>query len=114
MWYAHLQWRSLDRIGSIHTRPHPHYATIKHFYPHYIHGHSKDGYPVVYESPGRMDLKGLFRQGLTIADMIHHFVYHMEYLTQVLRPRIRRQLRMGSDVDPHPGLAVVMDVKGLR
>ena len=104
MWYAHLQWRSLDRIGSIHTRPHP----------HYIHGHSKDGYPVVYESPGRMDLKGLFRQGLTIADMIHHFVYHMEYLTQVLRPRIRRQLRMGSDVDPHPGLAVVMDVKGLR
>ncbi|GMI11087.1 hypothetical protein TrVE_jg9594 [Triparma verrucosa] len=114
-WAAHLAWRKSARIGSIHTRPHVHFDKVKKHYPHFLHGHSRDGYPVVYEQPGKMDLKGLFESGLTIDDMIHHFVYHMEFMTQVTRPRVRREAKMtmGPGFEATSGLVVVMDVKGL-
>ncbi|GMH68792.1 hypothetical protein TL16_g05007 [Triparma laevis f. inornata] len=113
MWAAHLAWRKSSRIGSIHTRPHTHFDLVKVHYPHFIHGCSRDGYPVVYEQPGKMDLKGLFDKGLTIDDMIHHFIYHMEFLTQVTRQRIRRETKMPPPSEAISGLVVVMDVKGL-
>lgn len=60
-----------------------------------------------------MDLKGLFDKGLTIDDMIHHFIYHMEFLTQVTRQRIRRETKLPPPSEAISGLVVVMDVKGL-
>ena len=71
------QWRRNERIYSIHTRPHKLFPKIKDAYPHVIHGFTPDGMPVVYESPGRMNLKQLFRNGCHVEDMIFHYCYLM-------------------------------------
>ena len=39
--------------------------------------------PVVYESPGRMNLKELFRNGCSVDDMLFHYCYLMEYLSNL-------------------------------
>ena len=77
------QWRRKQQIYSIHARPHRWYPKIKLAYPHFIHGFSKNGMPVIYESPGKMNLKELFRNGCHVDDMIFHYCYLMEYLSNL-------------------------------
>eukprot|EP00956_Cyclotella_meneghiniana_P023192 scaffold44700_cov81-Cyclotella_meneghiniana.AAC.8 len=77
------QWRRLNQINRIHSRPHVWYPKIKDAYPHFIHGFSKNGMPVIYESPGKMNLKELFRNGCSVDDMIFHYCYLMEYLSNL-------------------------------
>jgi hypothetical protein len=77
------QWRRQQQIYRIHARPHLWYPKIKAAYPHYVHGFSKTGMPVIYESPGRMNLKELFRNGCQVDDMIFHYCYLMEYLSNL-------------------------------
>lgn len=77
------QWRRQQKIHCIHTRPHTWYPKIKVAYPHHIHGFSKNGMPVIYESPGKMNLKELFRNGCQVDDMIFHYCYLMEYLSNL-------------------------------
>ncbi|KAL7520693.1 hypothetical protein ACHAWX_005400 [Stephanocyclus meneghinianus] len=76
-------WRRRERIQAIHARPHPWYPKIKKSYPHFIHGFTPNGMPVVYESPGKMNLKELFRNGCRVDDMIFHYCYLMEYLSNL-------------------------------
>lgn len=76
-------WRRKEHIQSIHARPHLWYPKIKVAYPHHIHGFTPDGMPVVYESPGKMNLKELFRSGCRVEDMIFHYCYLMEYLSNL-------------------------------
>ena len=77
------QWRREQQIHEIHARPHKWYPKIKLAYPHFIHGFSKNGMPVIYESPGKMNLKQLFRNGCLVEDMIFHYCYLMEYLSNL-------------------------------
>lgn len=77
------QWRRQQKIHRIHARPHLWYPKIKVAYPHHIHGFSKNGMPVIYESPGKMNLKELFRNGCQVDDMISHYCYLMEYLSNL-------------------------------
>lgn len=108
-------WRMNREVWNIHCRPHPWFAKIKEAYPHFVHGHSKFGYPIVYEQPGKMNLKELFRNGCKIDDMVNHYTYFMEFLSNRIcsRDDVRR---LQSDVGPHSsstwGMMVVMDVKG--
>ncbi|KAL7554579.1 hypothetical protein ACHAWF_018063 [Thalassiosira exigua] len=128
------EWRREEKIYSVHSRPHSWFPAIKKAYPHVVHGFTPDGMPVVYESPGRMDLKGLFRGGCRVEDMIFHYCYLMEYLSnlegvltelhaddaddadaewqeELAAYAHAKQQRLRSDPVPF-GFCVVMDISG--
>lgn len=115
-WQATQQWRRDNNVWRIHSLPHEWYCRIKQAYPHHVHGHSKAGYPIVYEQPGRMQLKELFRSGCKIDDMLFHYKFFIEYMANVLcfRDECRNLLcPNGERLETSKfGFMVVMDVKG--
>lgn len=106
MWKATQQWRKVEQVWQTHTLHNPWYVRIKEAYPHYMHGISKDGYPVIYEKPGKMKLKELFREGCTIADMTRWYTFFMEYLSNCVVEQ--NSHHRGDDW----GFMVVMDMRG--
>jgi hypothetical protein len=80
---ATQEWRRTEQIHCIHSRPHSWFTKIKAAYPHVIHGFTPDGMPVIYEAPGKMNLKQLFRNGCRVKDMVFHYCYLMEYLSNI-------------------------------
>jgi len=117
-WEATKRWRIENKVWKIHSLPHSVFPKIKEAYPHYVHGYSKLGYPIVYEKPGAMTLKKHFSEGtITVNDMLHHYSFFMEFLSNSLcsRPEIREMLDKrpeGKDAC-HWGFMVVMNVSGL-
>ena len=85
-WEKTMEWRQENEIDTILNRPHPNFQTIKRFYPQFFHGRSMNNNPVYYELPGRIDLPALREEGLSIDDLLQHFIYISEYLWQVLEP----------------------------
>lgn len=81
-----LQWRKENGIDTILVEPHPTFETIKKYYPQYFHGRSREGLPVYYERPGKIDLPALKREGLSIDDLLRHYMYITEYLWRVIEP----------------------------
>lgn len=79
MWEATKRWRREENVWRIHTAPHPYFSRIKESYPHFIHGHSKTGFPIVYEQPGRMNLRDLFRSGCQISEMVKHYKFLVRF-----------------------------------
>lgn len=114
-WIATQQWRREMRVWKIHTMPNTWFLKIKQAYPHFVHGYSKEGFPVVYEQPGRMDLKNLFRNGCEIADMVHHYTFFLEYIANqvCVQPEIRQLSTFSGPPNSSSwGIMLVMDVKG--
>jgi hypothetical protein len=110
MWGATQQWRRDGLVWKIHTLPNPYYLRIKDAYPHCVHGFSKDGYPVIYEQPGKMKLKQLFREGCTISDMTRWYAFFMEYLSNCVHAPPSDN---GEGSTEHSwGFVVVMDMRG--
>ena len=78
------------------------------------------GFPIVYEQPGRMRLKELFRSGCEIDDMIFHYQFLMEFFSNVICQREEVQSLSSSSSSSANnsgdastwGLMVVMDVQG--
>jgi hypothetical protein len=89
---------------------------IKEAYPHFVHGNSKAGYPIIYEQLGRMNLKDLFRNGCEISDMVWHYTFFMEFVSNRIctRADVRSKLHPDSPQQGSSfwGTMVVMDVKG--
>lgn len=116
-WEETKKWRMERMLWKIHSRPHKLFSVIKNCYSHNIHGVSKSGYPVVYEQPGSMTLKKMFADGNTVGDMIYHYTYFMEYISNDLcaRSEVRSLLdrRPDDQQATHWGFVVVMDVTGL-
>lgn len=115
---ATQEWRKQCNVWKIHTLPNRWYPRIKEAYPHFVHGHSKAGYPIIYEQPGRMRLKELFRSGCKIDDMIFHYQFFMEFLSNIIctREEVRSLSNSSSHVNGEVsswGLMVVMDVEGI-
>lgn len=81
-----LQWRRENEVDNILVTPHPMFEIIKKYYPQYFHGRSKAGQPVYYERPGKIDLAALKREGLSIEDLLRHYMYITEYLWRVIEP----------------------------
>ncbi|RLN14659.1 hypothetical protein BBJ28_00000307 [Nothophytophthora sp. Chile5] len=81
-----LEWREENQIDNILVTPHPHFEIIKKYYPQYFHGRTRAGLPVYYERPGKIDLPALKREGLSIEDLLRHYMYITEYLWRVVEP----------------------------
>jgi CRAL/TRIO domain len=115
-WEETQRWRLEKRVWRIHTLPNPWFAKIKHAYPHFVHGHSKAGFPIIYEQPGQMDLKRLFLEGCQVEDMLYCYTFFMEFVSNVICTKVEVRAKLGPNPPPHGsstwGIMVVMDVKG--
>jgi len=115
-WEKSQSWRREKDVWRIHTLPNVWFPRIKQAYPHFLHGHSKAGYPIIYEQPGRMNLKELFRTGCKIHDMTFHYQFFMEYISNIVCTRGEIRALQGPNAPPPScsswGIMVVMDVKG--
>lgn len=79
---AMLQWRADNNIDEVLTTYQPFFSDILKNYPHYMHGHAKDGSLIVYELVGRANLEGLKGVGMNIDQMAHHFTLRNEMLAK--------------------------------
>lgn len=116
MFKATQQWRWKNNVWRIHKNPHPHFEKIKTAYPHFLHGHTKEGHVIIYEQPGKMNLKTLFRGGCTVDDMIKHYIFFMEYIGYVASAK-EELVSLKAEGYRHNSSAwrtcVVMDVSGI-
>ncbi|CAI5719839.1 unnamed protein product [Peronospora effusa] len=78
------EWRRDEGIDSLLMKPCPHFKIIKDNYPHYYHKRGKNGEPVYYEKPGKINLKALKNAGLTLDDLMHNYLMITEFLWQVI------------------------------
>jgi len=104
------EWRKENGVWEIHRMPHPMFERIKEAYPHIIHGYSRTGQVVIYENPGKMNLKQLFRSGCVVSDMVTHMTFFLEYIGSCVSTRNEIRELNGGNLDF--GTMVVMDVKG--
>lgn len=115
-WEETQRWRLEKRVWRIHTLPNPWFAKIKDAYPHFVHGYSKAGFPIIYEQPGRMELKRLFMEGCQVEDMLYCYTFFMEYVSNVICMKDEVRAKLGPNPPRHDsstwGIMVVMDVKG--
>ena len=108
------KWRMERKVWKIHTIPHVDFDRVKEAYPHYMHGYTHQGYPVIYEKPGGTKLKEIFQSDFSIENMLHHYVFLMEYIANVAchKPEMRERLDQRSHADSasRHGFCVVMDI----
>lgn len=64
---AAQEWRRLNSIDTILSRPHPKFFAFRKAYPFSIHGRSKFDEVVTYENPGKMNLPQAVADGCTPA-----------------------------------------------
>jgi hypothetical protein len=116
MWNKTQEWRRDNHVWKIHCMPNTWFHDIKQAYPHFIHGVSRKGFPVIYEQPGKMNLKQLFRGGCNVDDMLRHYMFFLEFISNHICTREEVRERLGYNAPPHSsstwGFLVVMDVKG--
>jgi hypothetical protein len=120
-----LQWRQDKHVDVILDTPQPFFHDILKYYPHGIHGYSRDGCAVVYETLGKGDMAGLKRLGTSIEQIVWHFELRNELVfRRLLEPDFVRQ--HGGVVPPYnpptdpniipqpvPRLMTVLDVAGI-
>jgi CRAL/TRIO domain len=117
MWQETQKWRRDRQVWKIHTMPNKFFKQIKRDYPHNVGGHSKKGLPCIYEQPGKMDIKSLFRDsGCTVDDMVHHYIFCTEYFCNCLCASKELRRVAGKEREPYSmgefGIVVIMDIKG--
>lgn len=85
------EWRAEHSVDSILQAPIPYFNLLKQNYVHAVIGRSKDGMPVVVEGMGkfRETMVALRREGIVPGkseEIIHQFVFVLEWITKVLDP----------------------------
>jgi hypothetical protein len=100
-WQKTMEWRKANGINTIMRRPHPHFETLKEFFPHFYHLQGKSGSKVYIEKSGAIDLKALKARGLGLDELIYHYMFITEFLWTYLDPS-----EEGRSV-------TVLDVKGI-
>ncbi|CAK4717360.1 hypothetical protein LEN26_005914 [Aphanomyces euteiches] len=81
-----LQWRRENRVDGLLYEPQPHFHLIKRNYPQYFHGKSIKGQCVYYEKVGKIDLKAMKAAGLTMDELMRHYIFLTEYMWTLLEP----------------------------
>lgn len=116
LWKETQKWRREHNVWMIHSTPNTFYYDISKAYPHCAHGYSKDGLAVMYEQPGKMNLKALFQGECSIDDMVHHYIFFNEYLSHCLCASAELRKAAGLSAVPYDssgyGIIVVMDIEG--
>ena len=100
---ACLQWRRARGMDGVLSRRSPFFFEILQFYPHAIHGRSRDGCVVLYEVLGRVKLPELLALGGGAEDLVDHMLLRNEYVFQ----RCFESNSFGQ-------IMTVVDVKGVR
>lgn len=85
--YATLDWRKAERVDSILKEPSPYFNLIKRYYPHFFHGRGRNNEPVFYERPGQTNIKQLREAGITLEDLLRHYIFITEFQWQIIEPR---------------------------
>jgi hypothetical protein len=85
------EWRAAHQIDTILERPIPYFHLLKKNYVHTVIGRSIDGLPVVVEGMGgfRQTMVALRNSGIVPnkpEEVIHQFVFVVEWITRVLEP----------------------------
>ncbi|GMF46795.1 unnamed protein product [Phytophthora fragariaefolia] len=93
------EWRREEGVDHLLEEPSPHFKIIKENYPHYYHKRGKNGEPVYYEKPGKINLKALKNAGLTLDDLMHNYLMITEFLWQVIEQDDNRKGISVLDVD---------------
>jgi len=98
-WSETQRWRMKSRAWKILDTPHPWFPKIKDHVSSTLHGFSRMGYPVVYEKPRDMHIKALFQNELEVSDLIHNYVFFLEYMSHIIcnKPEVREALDQRPD-----------------
>ncbi|TYZ69217.1 hypothetical protein PybrP1_011293 [[Pythium] brassicae (nom. inval.)] len=94
-----LAWRREEQLSQILFTPSPGFKVIKENYPHYYHKRGKNGEPVYYEKPGKINLKALKGAGLSLDDLMHNYIMVTEFLWQVIEPDDNKKCISVVDVE---------------
>lgn len=84
-WEVTQGWRKQYANGVL-LQSHPKFNDIKEHYPHAFAGRSKTGCPIYVEQPGLVKMKALKKCGVTVDDLLSHYIHLSEYLWRVLEP----------------------------
>mmetsp|Transcript_11335 Transcript_11335/g.26983 ORF Transcript_11335/g.26983 Transcript_11335/m.26983 type:complete len:492 (+) Transcript_11335:652-2127(+) len=99
---ATLQWRKQNDIDTILARPHPKFDVCNKVFPHYFCGRDESNHVVLVQRPGLINIPMGHANGLSGEDLLHHYVYEMEYLWKVI------------ETDPDATMTSVIDLTGLN
>ena len=77
-----MTWRMANKLPTILDRPHPLMRFIKAHTNHFFYGRTRAGHCVYYETPKAAKLDVFAKAGVTIDELLYHFVYISEYLYQ--------------------------------
>lgn len=83
---ATLNWRRENGIDNILFEPHPMFEMVKKNYPHYFHLRGKRGEPVFFEQPPKTDLAALKAGGMSLQQLVRHYVMITEFQWQFIEP----------------------------
>eukprot|EP00461_Guttulinopsis_vulgaris_P002012 UN02013 len=82
------KWRWMNQLDTILDRPHPLFRVIKVNTVQFFCGKDKKGNCAYYEAPKAANLPQLDKHGVTMDELLFHFVYITEYLYQRLDNRL--------------------------
>ncbi|KAF0731486.1 hypothetical protein AaE_009256, partial [Aphanomyces astaci] len=77
----------------------PHFRTIKANYPHYYHKRGLKNEPVYYEKPGKINLKKMRTEGITLDHLLRNSKMVTEFLWSVLEKDDNQKCISVIDVD---------------
>lgn len=83
-WETTKAWRESEGVNEILAQPQPYFHLIKKHYPHYHAGRGKLGHHVFYERTGEFDYQTLFSKGITIDDLVKHWLFLTEYQWRIM------------------------------
>ena len=101
-WKKTLQWRQENEVDGILERPYDMFDVIKRYYPQYYCGLTKDQHLLYVERLTEVNLKALRELGITVDDLIHHYIYVAEYQKGVVSTYSRTSIRKMSTNNPTP------------
>ena len=85
-WRETLAWRKQMKMNVILQEPHPKVKIIKQYYPHFFHQRGRKNECCYYESPPKMNLEALRKEGLNIDDLLRHYSLCTEYMWTEIEP----------------------------
>lgn len=109
-----MKWRrdfNVDHIATTPQLPVENFYSILKYYPHYLHGYAKDGCAVLYEVLGKADPKQLRKSGVTMDELVWHFVLRNEFALNVYQDPLQKQQQQQQDSVTK--MMTVIDVEGI-